>query len=1157
MAEPCPACGTSVDDEAAFCPTCGHQLKAAAMEGEQRKVVTILFADVIGSTALGEQLDPERLRVVLGTYFAAMTEVIASWGGTVEKYVGDAVMAVFGVPTVREDDAERALHAALEMGTRLTELNADFDRAHHIMLEVRIGVNSGEVVAPTGPAPTQRIVAGDAVNVAARLEQAAAPGTVLAGERTYRAARLAFRFDPPALVEAKGKADPVRAYRLVEALPEVRRGVRGLNAPMIGRDRELATMLGTLEEAIEAGRPRLVIVYGSAGIGKSRLSAEFLATARERDPRLRVLRGRSLSAGHGITYWALAEILRGACDIALDEPVEIAAGRLHDAVIEALGALDLSEGERVQTAAALAVSIGIPVLGGAGGAPAVTAEDITRAWPRFASAYVANTPAVWLIEDLHWAGDAALEMLERIVARTTGALVLLATARPEFAESHPGFAAGAAVASSISLRPLTESQSAELVESLLTVAAVPPPLRAEILAKAEGNPFFVEEILRRLIDEEILVRDGDTWRATQQALTVSIPDSIYGLLAARVDALPAEERRVLQEAAVIGRTFWANAVEHAIGSEAAGALLGLERRGLVTVRPTSTLGGQEEYAFKHALVRDVAYSGQPKARRARAHAEAGAWIERLAGDRTDEFAELIAHHYETAVAGDDADLAWLDDAPGREAIRLRAFRALLTAGTAARRRFAIDRAAELHEGTLALATSDAERLDAYEQIGRDHDAAFHGEAALAAYTSAIDLARHDPSERARLASLARRLGSLVALRGGAFRETPDLGMVDALIAEGLEAVTEPRERAALLIAQAEMAARWEVTGGLSPMPMERRLAALDEAAKVAREVDDPSLTVTVADSLTDLHVMAGDYDLALREMEGVIPLLERIPSPRARAQAFFEASEAVLEIGGDPSGALELAEQSRLLAREMSAHDQMHASAMIMTAATSLGDWDRVEAILAEHIGNLEQEAGVRCLMVQTGPSRGALVAAERGDLERARGLIEQPRPFEARPGPIEGLRAQGLVAIGRPADGLALAQTVMREAPRWRQREAAQAALLALEALEDWPALGQLAGELSDLRAGSPVLDALGQRADGRSRLAGGDRDAGVAALRSALAAFDRMPNVFEAARTREALAEVLAAERPALLGAALSTYEQLGAAPHAARVRERLAKS
>jgi class 3 adenylate cyclase/tetratricopeptide (TPR) repeat protein len=1154
MAEACPACGTRVDDTAAFCPTCGHPLKAAAQEGEQRKVVTILFADVIGSTALGEQLDPERLRTVLGAYFKAMAEVIGSWGGTVEKYVGDAIMAVFGVPAVREDDAERAMHAALEMGSRLTELNVEFERAHHITLGVRVGVNSGEVVAPTGPAPAQRIVAGDAVNVAARLEQAAPPGTILVGERTYRAARLAFRFDPVTPIEAKGKAEPIRAYRLLDALPDVQRGVRGLSAPMIGRERELATMLGALDEAIETGRPRLVVLYGSAGIGKSRLSAEFVQAARERDPDLRMLRGRSLAAGHGITYWALAEILRGACGIALDEPAEVAAERLREGVATVLGGLDLNDEERTQTAAALAVSIGLPIVGPDAGAPP-TAEDLARAWPRFASAYVADAPAIWLVEDLHWAGEPVVEMLERIVTRTTGPLVMLATARPEFAESHPGFAAGGSVASSISLRPLTETQSAELVEQLLTVASLPAPLRAEILAKAEGNPFFVEEIIRRLIDEEILVRDGDTWRATEQALSFAIPDSVYGLLASRVDALPAEERLVLQEAAVIGRTFWADAVVHAVGREVGGALLALERRGLVTVRPTTSLTGQEEFAFKHALVRDVAYASQPKARRARAHAEAGSWIERLASDRTDEFAELIAHHYETAVAGEDADLAWLDDAGGREEIRLRAFGALLAAGTAARRRFAIDRAAELHERALALTTSDRERLDAYEQIGRDHDAAFHGEAALAAYIAAIEIARRDPRERERLASLARRAGGMGAMRTGAFHETPDLASVDALIAEGLEAVADPRERVALLIAQAEMALRWDVFGGPNPMPIDGRLAAIREASRLAKELDDLSLTVTVADSLTDLHEMAGDYASALQETEAVIPLIEGLTSPVGRAQAFFEASQAVLEIGGDPARALELAHRSRTLARDMSAHQQMHASAIIMTAAASLGDWDQVETTLHEHLANFEHESTVRCLHVQTGPSRGALVVARRGDMERARALIERPCPFEAQPGPIEGFRAQGLVSIDRPSDGLALAWTVIAESPRWRHLEAARAALLALEALEEWEELGALATTLADLRAGYPHLDALATRAEGRSRIAAGDREGGAAALRSALAAFERLPDVFEAARTRERLADTVEAERPALLAAALSAYEQLGAEPYAARVRERLA--
>ena len=396
MPDACPACGTTVDEGAAFCPTCGHQLNPAAPEGEQRKVVTILFADVIGSTALGEQLDPERLRALLGVYFAAMASIIESWGGTVEKYIGDAVMAVFGIPVIHEDDAERALRAALEMRQRLTELNADFERQHQVTLGVRIGVNTGEVIAPGGPAPDQGFVAGDPVNTAQRLEAAAEPGEILVGERTFGAAQRAFRFGEPKMLELKGKADAVRAYGLIEELAEATpRGMRGLSAPMIGRDREHVTLTGLLDETIETGKPRLVVIYGLAGIGKSRLTNEFISSARASDSGVRVLRGRCLSAGHGLTYWALGEILRGACEIGLDETSDVVKERLLRGVAEILKPLGLPPEDAQMTTAALATTVGIRL----GHAPEAAAgpasvEDLARAWPRFATAYAAAGPAI-------------------------------------------------------------------------------------------------------------------------------------------------------------------------------------------------------------------------------------------------------------------------------------------------------------------------------------------------------------------------------------------------------------------------------------------------------------------------------------------------------------------------------------------------------------------------------------------------------------------------------------------------------------------------------------------------------------------------------------------------------------------------------------------
>jgi class 3 adenylate cyclase/tetratricopeptide (TPR) repeat protein len=1126
--------------------------------GEARKIVTILFADVTGSTSLGEQLDPERLRTLLGAYFGAMAGVIESWGGTVEKYIGDAVMAVFGVPTVREDDAERALHAALEMRTRLAELNIDFERQHRVALEVRIGVNTGEVVAPSGGALDQGLVAGDAVNVAARLEQAAEPGMILVGERTRSAARRDFRFDAPLTLELKGKAQPMRASPLLDALPAAERGergVRGLRAPMIGRDRELATLVGLLDEAVEARRPRMVVLYGPAGIGKTRLGSEFLATADHQYPDVTVLRGRCLALGHGITYWPLAEILRGACDIGLDEPVDVVRERLRERLDGLLAPLNLPAGEVEVTAAALAMTAGIQL--DAGPASGISAEDLVRAWPRFATAYAARGPAVWVVEDLHWAGEPVLEMLERIASRTDGPLLLLATARPEFAESHPGFPAGGESAAAISLRPLTDRQSGEMLERLLEVAELPDALRAEILAKAEGNPFFVEEIIQRLIDEGALTQEGDRWRAVQAIDVAPIPDSVHALLSARVDALAPMERRALQEAAVIGRTFWAEQVQEALGAEDADALGSLERKGLIFVRPMSTLAGQTEYIFKHALVRDVAYASLPKSRRARAHAEVAAWLEKLAGDRSDEFAELIAHHYLTAVAGDDADLAWLDDPGAREDLRRHAFEALIAAGRAARRRFATDRAAELHEQARSLATSDAERLDVFEQLGRDHEVAFHGDEATSAFNAALEIARRDPGERARVASLARRAGTMVAVRAGSFLVPPDLASADALIAEGLAVVEDQRERATLLVALAGMAARWlSVRDREDPIPMEQRVAAAREATRIADELGDPTVGFVAADILSDLHMVLGEYSEALRVIEEALPGIERIPARARRSSDYAEAATATFEFGGDVARSLGLARQSRELARDLSPHDQMHASFAVIRAAHALGEWDEVEQVLEEHLANHALEANVRCIAIQGGPSLGALVVARRGDQDRAMSLARRSHFWEELPGPVEGLVADALVAGGAADEGLKLAGYVLRDAPRWRWVEAAVAALDGLETTKAWDKLRDLIPRLAELRRGYPLLDALAERAHGSALLAAGAEPEGIAALRRAISAFDRLPVPFEGARTREALAEAVPDEARALLEEAVGAYRKLGAVPHLERAQHRLSQ-
>ena len=1121
--------------------------------GEERKIVTILFADVIGSTGLGEQLDPERLRALLGVYFAAMAKIIESWGGTVEKYIGDAVMAVFGIPVVHEDDAERALRAALEMRERLGELNADFERQHQVTLGVRIGVNTGEVFTPGGAAPDTGFVAGDPVNTAQRIEAAAEPGEILVGERTFGATQRAFRFGEPRMLELKGKADAVRVYGLVEKLAEATpRGMRGLSAPMIGRDREHVTLTGLLDETIESGKPRLVVIYGLAGIGKSRLTNEFIASAQAASPEIRVLRGRCLSAGHGITYWALGEILRGACQIGLDEPSEVAREKLRTGVARILEPLGLPPEDAQMTTAALATTVGIRLddapeeAAGPG-----SAEDLARAWPRFATAYAAAGPAVWVIEDLHWAGEPAVEMLAQIARRTDGPLLIVATARPEFADQHPGFGPGGQDAVAISLRPLNDSQSNDLVDRLLAVAELPDGLRAEIVAKADGNPFFVEEILQRLIDEGALERDGERWRATQSIGEVKIPDSVQALLAARIDALQPEERRVLQEAAVVGRTFWAAAVEGAVGgTDLEPSLAALERKGLILVRPTTTLAGQTEFLFKHALTRDVAYGTLPKARRARAHGAVADWIAELASDRSDEFAELIASHYWAAIRGDGADLAWIDDADGREAVRRRALAALLAAGRAARHRFAVDRAVELHEQALELATDDAERLHAFEQMARDHETAFHGDAMLVASMSALEIARKDPSARDRVAVLARHAAGMAAHRGGAFVTEPDFDAMQELIREGLEAVTDERERAWLLAADAAMIRnRRRVVEEVSE-PMQPRLDAAHEAGRIAERLGDPNLMTVVADTLSDLYLMEGDIEGALAALEPSLPMIEKIERPAARAQWYHSLSMKLLWLTGDPARAGVLSTQAYEIGRRLSAHDQGHGTYGLMLTSYWLGDWDRVEALLAEHLTNPELEHGVRCIAVQSGPSLGAMVLAHRGDPERAVSAARHSKTFEDRPGPVEGQIAEALVTAGAREEGEALAGDVLDRALSWRWHDAARALITALVERGAWDELPALMDRIAPIRQADPLLNALAERAAGQALAASGDMPGARESLSGALAAFQGFPHVFEAARTQEALALVSdEPERERLLQEAIATYRSLGATPHMER--------
>jgi class 3 adenylate cyclase/tetratricopeptide (TPR) repeat protein len=699
----CPSCGFEQPAGATFCSNCGVALREDARraaeatdERQERRVVTVLFADLAGSTALGERLDPEDVRQLQGELFELINAEVERFGGTTEKFAGDAVLAVFGIPQAHEDDPERAVRAALAVRESFVSFTERVQGRHGADVGLRIGVNTGEVVAGREAAARgELMVSGDAVNVAARLQQHAEPGEVLVGQRTQTATSRAITYREHAPLEAKGKSAPVASWVAVAAPREPEpapRGIVGLSAPLVGRNEELAILSAVAARVERERAPQLVTLFGPAGVGKSRLLAELV----DRLPDARLVKGRCLPYGEGITFWPLAEAAKAHAGILDTDPAEVALSKLR-AAIESVVPED--QAERVLEAATWTIGFALPGVSAAGGDPHEVGRRLQDGWTRYVAALGREQLTVLAVEDVHWASGALLDLLEQLAENLADTRVLLlCTARIELLEMRPTWGAGKQNATALSLAPLSPADAAHLMSSLLGEVQVPEDVRERVLASAEGNPFYLEEMLNMLIEEGALERQNGGWVSTDRLAEVSIPDSVHGVIAARIDRLEASSRDALRRCSVVGRSFWPAAVE--VEEGVIGALV---RSGLVSDSLDSTMAGMREFVFKHALTRDVVYATLPRPERRELHRRVGEWIQEVAPDRSAETVELAAYHFRQAVAYGEDD----------PAVSRRAYELLLAASEAAYGRGAFDAARTQLERALELAV-DESRLAAAE-----------------------------------------------------------------------------------------------------------------------------------------------------------------------------------------------------------------------------------------------------------------------------------------------------------------------------------------------------------------------------------------------------------------------------------------------------------
>jgi class 3 adenylate cyclase/tetratricopeptide (TPR) repeat protein len=1015
-------------------------LDTSSAAARERKVVSVLFADLVGFTARSADADPEDVEAVQRPYHLRVRAEIERWGGRVEKYAGDAVMAVFGAPAAREDDAERAVRAALALPAVLRQVD--------VALAIRVAVNTGEVVVALDRRPElgEATVTGDAVNTASRLQSIAPQNGVVVGEVTYRATRDRIEYEELAPVELKGKPRPVRAWVARRALARAESEAERLRrAPFVGRGRELALLKGSYARVVRERARQAIVVSGEPGAGKSRLVAEFRSYLSSVPEPPVVRTGRCLPYGEGVTFWPLGEIVKEEAGIGASDDMAAADAKLTRLV----GPLAGDDAERDWLKARLGPLVGAPA--GAGD-ELVERADAFAAWRRLLALLAQRGPLVILWEDLHWADQAMLEFVESLAdAELRVPLLVVCTARPELYEEHPDWGARRANVTRAPLSPLLPAETLQILVGLLGAAALPPETEARLLERAGGNPLYAVEFARMLHDRGLIEeRDGEV---RVGAGDVPVPETVHAVIAARLDSLAPGQKQTAQDAAVVGRTFWRGALAALGAGVMLDAALGeLAMRELVHRVQTSSIEGDEEFTFHHALVCDVAYGGLPRGARAEKHAAVARWMER-AGKRVDDRAELLAHHYGEALA-----LARAARLPGAEQLVDPAVRYLELAGDGAlsmdlraaashyRKALALLSEQDARRPALLRRTAVAARFDLRpEDARRDLEEAIEalradgasielgaalsdlaqllqasgeGEDALSMHEEAEEILQREPPSRPLARAYVRRAGRLMftdmheaialaekalalaqtasfpevaadayGVRGRARCYLGDAGGVDDLRA-GLDLSLELGLGTTTATRYVELATHvWLERGPAEGLELARQGLALCERCGFTEIAVSIRATGFVR-FLADL----GDWDGVMRIAEEVIAS-DLAGGRRRRLMADVHWAQAlVLARRGRPGEAIPRAEEAVRLARE---GPVASAPALAAAIAVHRAGGDQHAAVACAHeLEERTRDSPIWLAWAQPEPVR-ALVEA--GELDDAQRQIDESLPCDAR----------------------------------------------------------------------------------------------------------------------------------------------------------------